>query len=164
MDNEQTSGGASFVWPLIIIVILGLGAWLAYAWYAGEESSPAAVGQTAEEEAGSNTATQEEGAEGGAVVTYSTSGFSPATVTIQRGETVTWQSDGSAMWIGSNDHPTHTQYSGTSREEHCAAGDRDAFDQCAVGETYSFTFDKAGTWGYHNHRSTSHLGQVIVVE
>jgi hypothetical protein len=31
-----------------------------------------------------------------------------------------------------------------------------------VGESYQFTFNKVGTWQYHNHRNAAHSGVVIV--
>lgn len=100
-------------------------------------------------------------ASGDNVVQYSSSGFSPETMRIERGETVTWQSSGSSMWVAVDQHPTHAQYDGTSLQEHCNNGG-DVFDQCGTGNTYSFTFEKTGEWNYHNHRQAGHTGTVIV--
>lgn len=104
------------------------------------------------------------GAPSEVTVTYSASGFSPASVTIKQGTKVTFTStDGSAMWVGVDDHPTHTKYTGTTKNEHCASGATSAdFDQCTKGSTYSFVFDKEGTWGYHNHVQASATGVVVV--
>lgn len=102
-----------------------------------------------------------------ATVTYTSSGFSPATVTIKKGGTVTWTEQGVPnMWVASSPHPAHTGYDNTSRSAHCAPGYTGAksFDQCAPGTTYSFTFDKVGTWPYHDHMNASNFGKVIVVE
>ena len=68
------------------------------------------------------------------------------------------------MWIGSNVHPTHTDYDGTSRTTHCAPGYSGPapFDQCGTGTTYSFTFTKAGTYQYHNHVASQNTGTVVV--
>lgn len=96
-------------------------------------------------------------------VTYTTSGFSPATVTVDSGTTVTFVNEsGRAMWVASGVHPTHSVYDGTSLSQHCPDPDNSSFDQCAAGNTYSFTFDRAGTWGYHNHQGPQHTGTVIV--
>lgn len=98
-----------------------------------------------------------------ATVNYSANGFSPATVTIAQGGTVTFTStDGSAMWIGSDEHPTHTEYDGTTRQAHCAAGATLSFDACKTGTSYSFTFTKAGSFDYHNHVDASKGGTVVV--
>ncbi len=102
--------------------------------------------------------------EGENVVVHNTSGFFPRTITIEQGETVTWRSTGSNMWVGSDAHPTHTEYAGTSLSEHCSdssmAGER--FDTCEGTDEYSFTFESTGEWGYHNHLLASQRGTVIV--
>jgi len=100
-----------------------------------------------------------------ATITYSGSTYSPSEVTIKKGGTVTWKNaSGANMWVASAQHPTHTAYSGTSRTEHCPDTSRTAFDQCVGGGDYSFTFTKAGTWGYHDHLNSSAFGRVIVTE
>ncbi len=97
-------------------------------------------------------------------VTYNGSSFSPASVTIKKGGTVTFTSTAGNMWVASDEHPTHTEYNGTSRQQHCPDTSRTAFDQCTPGTSYSFTFNKAGTWDYHNHLQASAGGVVKVVE
>lgn len=100
-----------------------------------------------------------------ATVYYTSSGFTPSTVTIEQGDTVRWINNASgAMWVGSNQHPYHTEYAGSSIREHCRGGDQTsaAFDQCSPGESFSFTFERTGTWGYHNHRNTRYEGTVVV--
>src|SRR3989344_5007515 len=77
--------------------------------------------------------------------------------------TVTWVNEtGGTMWVASAMHPTHMVYDGTSREVHCPG--TIAFDQCASGNRYSFTFDKVGTWNYHDHVNAGKFGSVVVVE
>ena len=98
-----------------------------------------------------------------ATVTYNGSSFSPSEVTIKKGGTVTWGGTGN-MWVASAQHPTHMVYAGTSLQEHCPEGAADAFDQCASGNSYSFTFDKVGTWFFHDHMNASAFGSVKVVE
>lgn len=96
------------------------------------------------------------------VVRYTSSGFSPDTIRISQGESVTWVNDGGpGMWVASDVHPTHTEYDGTSTQEHCP-NDGDVFDQCDTGSEYTFTFDKTGEWTYHNHARAAHTGTVIV--
>ena len=100
-------------------------------------------------------------------VNYTDSGFSPSPITVAKGGTVTFVNKGSAqMWVATGPHPAHTGYDGdaTSRAIHCAAGytGPKPFDQCVVGTSYTFTFDKTGTWPFHNHVKASDFGQVIV--
>ncbi|MBI4099425.1 cupredoxin domain-containing protein [Candidatus Microgenomates bacterium] len=88
-------------------------------------------------------------------VDYTATGFSPATVTIKKGQTVKFvNKSGSSMSVASNPHPTHTDYPGF-----------DQFKSTSKGQTeYDFAFDKVGTWGYHNHLNPSDGGTVIVLE
>jgi plastocyanin len=96
---------------------------------------------------------------------YTDSGFQPADLTVQQGDTVTWLDRSSnTMWVGSDRHPSHTNYAGTTRREHCQDGDQTtaAFDQCTTGDRFSFTFEKTGEWGYHNHQPFERGGTVTV--
>ena len=99
-------------------------------------------------------------------VAYTDTGFSPTSVTIPVGGTVTFVNQSSKkMWVASAMHPTHTLYSGTSLSQHCPDTAGTAFDQCAegvAGTSYSFTFDKAGTWKYHEHLDATTFGSVVV--
>jgi plastocyanin len=101
-----------------------------------------------------------------ATVTYDGSSYSPASVTIKQGGSVTFTSTAGNMWVASGPHPAHTGYDSTSRSQHCAAGYTGAasFDQCVAGTTYTFTFNKAGTWPYHNHIQDGAYGSVTVVQ
>jgi plastocyanin len=97
-----------------------------------------------------------------ATVTYNGDSFSPKTVTIAKGGKVTFTSTGGNMWVAADEHPTHTEYAGTSRQQHCPDTAGTAFDQCGPGTSYSFTFSKAGTWDYHDHLNSNLEGTVIV--
>lgn len=98
-------------------------------------------------------------------VNYDGSKFSPASVTIAKGDTVKFlAASGKTMWVASDEHPTHTEFDSTSRSQHCAAGYTGAkpFDQCSGGTSYSFTFTKAGSFDYHDHMNASAGGKVVV--
>jgi len=86
------------------------------------------------------------------VVTYLSSGFSPSTLTIKAGDTVTFKNSCSKdVWPASDPHPTHSDYP--------------AFDPGKAippGGEWSFTFTKVGTWGYHNHLQPGQIGTIIV--
>lgn len=94
-------------------------------------------------------------------VTYTGSGFQPATITVKEGDTVRWVAESGSMWVASDQHPKHTEYDGTSRSQHCSSN-ADAFDQCQRGQSFSFTFDKTGSWSYHNHFNQVQTGTVVV--
>ncbi len=97
---------------------------------------------------------------------YTDSGYLPKEITIKVGDTVTWKNESSqGVWTSSAMHPTHMVYSGTSLQEHCPDAANIYFDECKSsqpGESWSFTFNKKGTWGYHNHVNARHFGKIIV--
>ncbi len=99
-------------------------------------------------------------------IIYTDAGYSPSMLTIKVGDTVTWKNQSSAGdWVGSAMHPTHTVYSGTTLQQHCPDTSNTSFDECKAdksGESWSFTFTKAGAWGYHNHVNAKHFGKVTV--
>ena len=99
-------------------------------------------------------------------VTYTDSGFSPQTATINVGDTVTFvNGSSSVMWPASAIHPTHTIYPGSSRSKCGTAQEARIFDACrsvAPGDSWSFAFEEAGEWGYHNHLRANHKGTIIV--
>jgi plastocyanin len=85
-------------------------------------------------------------------IAYSSNGFSPKSITVKVGTTVTWiNNDTDPLWVASNPHPIHTDLSGF-----------DALKGYAPGTSYTYTFTKVGKWGYHNHMSPSNTGEVIV--
>ena len=151
---------SGWVAVVVVLVLIAGGAW----WYTQQ---PAQTTNTNEQnipnETGSNVPAQGATASKTVTVNYSDSGFSPASVTIQLGDTVTFtNSSGGSMWVASAVHPTHTAYAGTPLSEHCPGGSALAFDQCQAGATYSFKFDKAGSWKYHNHAASQFTGTVVV--
>jgi plastocyanin len=100
-----------------------------------------------------------------ATVTLTASGFSPKSITIAKGGTVTFvNQSGGSMWVASDQHPSHTEFDGTNRQAHCAAGytGPKPFDQCGNGNSYMFTFDKAGSFSFHNHLNADMTGIVVV--
>lgn len=85
-------------------------------------------------------------------ITYTDSGFSPATLTIKAGDTVLFKNSGSRdFWPASAPHPTHTNYP-----------EFDAKRGIAPGATYSFTFTRVGSWKYHNHLNPTTNGTITV--
>lgn len=98
-------------------------------------------------------------------VSFDGKAFSPSTVTVDAGTTVVFRNDSSSpFWPASDIHPTHTLYDGSSLAQHCKNGSS-SFDSCggiSSGDSYSFTFDKVGSWKYHDHLHARNVGTVIV--
>lgn len=101
------------------------------------------------------------------IVIYTDRGYSPENLQVKAGATVIFQNNSSRkMWTASGVHPSHKDYSGTSLSEHCSSLDNNAFDACEgaqPGKSWSFQFNKIGTWNYHNHLYPDHAGVITVV-
>ena len=86
------------------------------------------------------------------VVVYTEAGFSPESLEIALGDTVTFVNvSAEEMWVASNFHPTHLLYS-----------ELDAKQAVGNGEIFEFTFDREGKWGYHNHMRSLVVGEIVV--
>ena len=96
------------------------------------------------------------------LVDYTDEGFSPAELTVKKGETVRFVNNSSGrMWVASAIHPTHSVYP-EKGEDDCLGS---AFDQCdagTAGSFWEFTFNVVGEHAYHNHVKASDRGKVIV--
>ena len=103
------------------------------------------VGRTpSEEEGGTNVE--------GNIVTYDDAGFSPMILRIKVGQSVTFKNASSAgLWVASNPHPVHT-----------GLPTFDGGKSIIKGESYIFTFNKIGSWSFHNHLKSSHEGTIVV--
>ncbi len=99
-------------------------------------------------------------------VEITSSGFSPKELSINKGDTVTWvNSDTAEHWPASAMHPTHTVYPGSNIEKCGTSEEPNLFDSCRgipSGESYSFTFNEVGSWGYHDHIVNGLYGKIVV--
>lgn len=139
---------------VILLVVIGGGYWLLY----GQTGSTSPnYGNTTQPTNPTVTTTNTqnpttEPSKSNVTVEYSGQGFSPDSVTIKSGTTVTWVNKGSdPMWVASAPHPVHTNLSGF-----------DALKGTPAGGSYSYTFTKVGKWGYHNHLAPGKTGEVVV--
>ena len=86
-----------------------------------------------------------------ATITYSDSGFSPSSISVNSGDTVAIvNTSSSSMQFDSNPHPVHTD------DPELNVGMIDA------GQTGTVKVVTKGTHGYHNHLNTSQTGTIIV--
>lgn len=137
---------------VVIVVVLVGGA----AYFISNKSSKTATenAQPAQQQNTAAPSTQTQAAPSANSVEYISGGFNPSSITIKAGETVTWTNkDTGDVWVASNPHPIHTDYPGF-----------DAKKNIPSGGTYSFTFTKVGTWGYHNHLNPAQGGMVVVTQ
>lgn len=85
------------------------------------------------------------------MIELTTSGFSPSSLTIKAGDKVTWiNKSGTDAIVNSSPHPQHTDYPPLN------------LGTFPDGGTLSLTFDKPGTYKYHNHLNTRQFGTIIV--
>lgn len=95
-----------------------------------------------------------------ATITFISSGYSPATLTVKKGTIVTFK-NGSAgqVWPASAMHPTHAVYPTTGG---CIGSTFDACRGIEPGGSWSFTFGVVGSWKYHDHLNPSFTGAIVV--
>ncbi len=87
-------------------------------------------------------------------IVYDGQKFTPDVLDILVGDVVIFTNNGSKdFWPASNNHPTHTLYP-----------EFDAKGPIAPGGKYQFTFEKAGSWGFHDHLNPSVGGAINVSE
>ncbi len=100
------------------------------------------------------------------IIEMTSNGFSPQTLTISAGDTVTFVNKGTGeYWPASAMHPTHTFYPGSNIDKCGTSEENKIFDACkgiSPGESYKFTFYEKGTWGYHDHLNARLTGKIIV--
>lgn len=85
-------------------------------------------------------------------VRYTNDGFSPKSLTVAVGTMVEFVNESARpMWVASNEHP-----------EHALLPTFDQFETVDTGGTYTYVFDKPGTWSYHDHINPSLEGVIIV--
>ena len=81
-------------------------------------------------------------------------GFSPAEATVTRGTTVIFTTGrDKPFWPASNLHPTHEIYP-----------ELDPKEPVDPPKTWSFRFNKIGSWRYHDHLWPAYTGTITVVE
>ncbi|MFA6094350.1 MAG: hypothetical protein WC757_00455 [Candidatus Paceibacterota bacterium] len=135
----------SIVITIVVIILAGFAIWFLVG---VSETNTKQIGTTPERNDLGATTTQE------TIINYTDNGFSPTPVTVKLGDTVTFINESTnPMWVASGPHPTHTNYP--------------AFDQLTsvdAGGVYKFTFDKVGTWTYHNHITPTKTGTIEVTK
>jgi plastocyanin len=155
------------VWSVVAVIVVAI---LGFVFWGNQSSPPAAppatppAAQTPTVPAATPQPTPQP-VNGPAVpssvtVTYTDNGFSPAMITVKKGDTVVFKNAASDdMWVASNPHPAHTGYPTTGG---CRASTFDSCKGIAPGSSWSFTFTVVGTWGYHNHLNAGEGGKVVV--
>jgi plastocyanin len=123
---------------ILVIVVIGIVIWMT-----NQNTSPPTT-NTTPSSSSNTTATP-------STITYSSDGFSPATLTVKSGATVTIKNTSDEdLQFESNPHPAHTDDTDLN------------VGLVAAGQTKTFTVTKTGTFGYHNHLDPSDTGHIVV--
>ena len=86
------------------------------------------------------------------VIYMSETGFSPNVIEVTQGTTITFENAGNQPhWPASNIHPTHQIYP-----------EFDPKVGISMGKSWSFTFNKAGVWRFHDHLFPQFTGTITV--
>jgi plastocyanin len=156
---------------LIGLVVLVAGALVGWYWFGGSAPKPAQEQSAAEAVKDAFTLDNQKeipvptytssgelqekgGGKERTVVMYTDTGYAPKTVTVTKGSIVTFVNESSrGMWTASDPHLTHQLLPGFDEKA-----------QVVKGGTYEYTFEKVGTWTYHNHVNPTDKGTVVVTE
>jgi plastocyanin len=152
-----------FIFIVIVLVVFA-----AY-WILGKDTIPSDQGaetETKMEDGLDETSVEDGKSKEDFTVIYTDNGYTPKELTVEVGSTVIFKNESSSpSWPASAMHPTHKSYPGSDIKK-CGTSEADMiFDACraiASGESWSFTFDEAGQWSYHDHLNSSKWGKVIV--
>lgn len=126
---------------IVLVIVVGIGA---VVWMTRGSSST-----TNSTTSGNSTSSSSQSS--AATITYSDSGFSPSTVTVHSGDTITLKNTSSAsMQFDSDPHPVHT-------------GDPELnVGEISPGQSATLQVAAKGTHGYHNHLNPAQTGTIVV--
>jgi len=132
----------AFIIGLAAVVIIGVGAYVVLHKPASTTPSPAPSQVQARDDSSHNSPN---------TITFDGDHFSPATLTVSAGTTVTVKNSSSQeLQFDSDPHPVHTD------DTDLNAGTIDP------GHSQTFTVEKTGTFGYHDHLNPSIQGTIII--
>lgn len=139
---------------LIAVVVIGGGGYLAL----HKSSNKAASGTASSSSTGSSQQSQTSKTTGSSssqnaadTITFDGNQFSPATLSVKAGTTVTIKNTSSDdLQMDSNPHPIHNDDTDLN------------VGLVAAGQSQTFTVTKTGSFGYHDHLNPSIQGKITV--
>lgn len=98
-----------------------------------------------------NTTSNTSSSQSTTTITYTDSGFTPSSITVHSGDTITLKNTSSeSVQFDSDPHPVHTD------DPELNAG------AVSPGGSTTFTVSTKGTHGYHNHLNPAQQGTIVV--
>lgn len=157
--NKQHGLAAPYI---IIILVLVVGAITLGLMQMGEDDpvdetvTPTNQSQDTQDTSPNDTSTpagdEEDEAEAKTVTVTYTDNFNPSPITINVGDSVKFVNDSQReIQPASGDHPDHDEYPGF-----------EAPSDIQPGGSWTFTFDRVGTWDYHDHNLETKGGVIVV--
>lgn len=123
------------IYAVIGLIVYGLVYYFVLAPKSVKTGTPAPVTQTTNQD----------------TVILTANNFEPSSITVKVGTKVTWiNKSGVAATVDSDSHPIHTDYQPLN------------LGRFSDGESLSLTFDKPGSYKYHNHLNAAQTGTVVV--
>lgn len=143
---------SAIILAIIVILVVGIGVFALTRDKDSDTGSDNSTTTTTQESAQESVNESEPPAVAEAVITYSGTGFSPDTITVTSGGSITVKNESSdTLAFRSDPHPVHTE------------NDELNINDIAPGANRTFTLTEKGSWGYHNHLDADKTG-IIVVE
>jgi plastocyanin len=130
---------------IIVVVVLGVGGWVIYDHHKSNNNSN--TGSSNMSNTNSSTSNSSQSAASTGAITIKNMMFTPPQISIQKGGTVTWTND---------DNTAHTVTDDLTNVGGPSSGD------IQPGSTYSFTFNKTGSFQYHCSIHPSMRGTIVV--
>lgn len=131
----------------LALVVIGGAGYAALHTYSKNNASPASNTQTQN----TNTPSTPNTEQTANTITFDGSRFSPSTLTVASGTSVTIKNTSSqALQLDSNPHPVHTDDTDLN------------VGTVAAGQSQTFTVTKKGTFGYHDHLEAGIQGKITV--
>src|SRR3989344_8480187 len=130
---------------IIAVVIIGVG----YIVFKNSKSDEPTISEDLGRPVPGEADTPEMVVESQKTISYTDTGYTPASLNIKTAETVVFKNESSNnMWPASASHPTHSDYPTTGG---CLGSTFDACKGVPPVGSWSFKFDVAGNWKYHDH-------------
>lgn len=131
---------------IVVVIILAVGGWLAFGNKSSDNNSTSGNNNSSQANSNNSSANSNQSSASG-TVSIQNMQFTPPQVTVAKGGTVTWTN---------NDSITHTVVDDLTGVGGPASGD------IAPGQSYTFTFNKTGSFQYHCSIHPSMRGTIVV--
>jgi len=126
---------------IVIVVVAGVA-------FMAKQPSTKSASDTSNTQASTQASSNQQAA---AVITYTSSGFSPAQTTVKSGNSVTFKNQSSdEIQVDSNPHPVHTDDTDLN------------VGTIAPGASATVMLTKKGTFGFHNHLDPSDTAKITI--